>query len=401
MTWLAILGIGEDGVQGLTPAARALVESAVLVVGGARHLALAGGLIRGEAMAWPSPLANAFPAILARRGKPVVVLASGDPYCFGIGATLRNVVPAEETLCIPAPSAFSLACARLGWAAQEVATISFCGRPMEAVLPLLQPGARILALSADADTPAKLAGMLRARGFGPSVLHVLQALGGPRERIDATTAEAGPTGAVDPLNLVAVEARAAPGARVIPLSRGLPDDFFENDGQLTKSEVRAATLSALAPRAGELLWDIGAGSGSVCIEWSLCHPANRAIGIEARADRAARAGRNALALGVPQVRIVLGEAPAALDGLPMPDAVFIGGGAGDAGVLDAAWAALQPGGRMVANAVTIETEALLFAAHAARGGTLTRVSVDRLDRLGTMHGFRRAMTVTIWAATKP
>ena len=279
MTWLAILGIGEDGVQGLTPAARALIESAVLVVGGARHLALAGALIRGETMAWPSPLADAFPAILARRGQPVAVLASGDPYCFGVGATLRNVVPMEETLCIPAPSAFSLACARLGWAAQEVATISFCGRPMEAVLPLLQPGARILALSADADTPALLAGMLRARGFGPSVLHILQALGGPRERIDVTTAEAGPPAGVDPLNLVAVEVRAAPGARVIPLSRGLPDAFFENDGQLTKSEVRAATLSALAPRAGELLWDIGAGSGSVGIEWSLCHPANRAIGI--------------------------------------------------------------------------------------------------------------------------
>ena len=401
MRWLAILGIGEDGVQGLPPTARALIEDAALVVGGARHLALAGALIRGEAMAWPSPLADAFPAILARRGQPVVVLASGDPYCFGVGATLRNVVPAKETLCIPAPSAFSLACARLGWAAQEVATISFCGRPMEAVLPLLQPGARILALSADAGTPALLAGMLRARGFGPSVLHVLQALGGPREGIDIATAEAGPPAGVDPLNLVAVEVRAAPGARVIPLSRGLPDAFFENDGQLTKSEVRAATLSALAPRAGELLWDIGAGSGSVGIEWSLCHPANRAIGIEARPDRAARAARNALALGVPGMDIVVGEAPAALAGLPAPDAVFVGGGAGDAGVLDAAWAALKSGGRMVANAVTIETEALLFAAQAARGGTLTRISVDRLDRLGTMHGFRRAMTVTIWAATKP
>lgn len=399
--WLAILGIGEDGVEGISPAARALIESAALVVGGARHLALAAPLIRRETLTWPSPLADAFPKILARRGQPVAVLASGDPYCFGVGGTLRNVVPLDETMCIPAPSAFSLACARLGWPAQDVAKISFCGRPVETIMPLLQPGARILALSADASTPALVARVLAERGFGPSVLLILQALGGPRERIATTTAAAGPSEKVDPLNLIALDVRTEPGARVIPLARGLPDDLFEHDGQLTKSQVRAVTLSALAPRAGELLWDIGCGSGSVGIEWSLCHVGNRAIGIEARPERAARAARNALALGVPGLRVVVGEAPVAFADLPVPDAVFVGGGAQDAGVLDTAWSVLRSGGRIVANAVTIETEALLFAAQRARGGTLTRISIDRLDHVGTMRGFRRAMTVTQWAAMKP
>jgi len=398
--WLSILGIGEDGVEGLTEAARALVAAAELVVGGARHLALAAPLIRGEYMPWPSPLSDAFPAILARRGRPVAVLASGDPFCYGVGSALARVVTAAETLTVPAPSAFSLACARLGWALQEVATLSFCGRPAEAILPRLQPNARILALSEGAVTPATILALLRRHGFGPSVLHVMEVLGGPRERVRSSVADADPPADIDPLNLVAIEVVASPTARIIPLAPGLPDAYFEHDGQITKREIRAVTLSALAPRAGEMLWDIGCGSGSVAVEWSLRHPANRAIGVEARADRAARAARNALSLGVPTMRVVTGEAPAALAGLPAPDAVFIGGGARN-GVLDAAWAALREGSRIVANAVTIETEALLFAAQQRRGGTLTRLSVDRLDGIGAMRAFRPAMTVTQWAAVKP
>ncbi|MBV9117769.1 MAG: precorrin-6y C5,15-methyltransferase (decarboxylating) subunit CbiE [Acetobacteraceae bacterium] len=398
--WLSILGIGEDGVEGLTEAARALVATAEVVVGGARHLALAAPLIRGECLPWPSPLSDAFPAILARRGRPVAVLASGDPYCYGIGSALARVVPVAETLTVPAPSAFSLACARLGWALQEVATLSFCGRPLEAILPRLQPNARILALSEDAATPAAILTLLRRHGFGRSVVHVMEALGGPRERVRRVLAHSDLPADINPLNLVAIEVVATRTARIVPLTPGLPDAFFEHDGQITKREIRAVTLSALAPRAGELLWDIGCGSGSVAIEWSLRHPTNRAIGVEARADRAARAARNALSLGVPATRVVTGEVPAALAGLPAPDAVFIGGGARD-GVLDAAWAALREGGRMVANAVTIETEALLFAAQQRRGGTLTRLSVDRLDGIGAMRAFRPAMTVTQWAAVKP
>jgi precorrin-6Y C5,15-methyltransferase (decarboxylating) len=398
--WLAILGIGEDGVEGLSSAARALISGAVLVVGGARHMALAAPLIKGEQLRWPSPLTDAFPMILERRGRTVVVLASGDPYCFGVGTALRAVVPLEETLCVPAPSAFSLACARLGWAMQDVATLSFCGRPLPAILPLLQPGARILALSENGRTPGLLADLLRRNGFGPSLLHVLEALGGLCERMRSASANGGVWDDVGPLNLVGVEVAAEPGARVLPLARGLPEALFEHDGQITKAEVRAVTLASLAPRAGEFLWDVGCGSGSVAIEWSLCHPANRAIGIEARADRAARAGRNALALGVPHLRLVTGEAPAALADLPPPDAVFVGGGATREGTLETCWSALRSGGRMVANAVTIETEACLFAAYETYGGTLLRLSIDRLDAIGSMHGFRPAMTVTQWAVAK-
>jgi precorrin-6Y C5,15-methyltransferase (decarboxylating) len=397
--WLAVIGIGEDGVEGLSPAARALIGGAGLVVGGARHLALADALIAGERLAWPSPLVAAFPAILARRPAPVAVLASGDPFCHGVGSLLAPLVEPDEMVCLPAPSAFSLACARLGWALQDVSTMSLCGHPIATLAPLLHPGRRILALSADASTPGAVAEMLRARGFGASRVRVLEALGGPRERVRELT---------DPLpcdiaalNLLAIELRADTEARIIPLTPGLPEEAFEHDGQITKREVRAMTLAALSPRRGELLWDIGCGSGSVGIEWMLCDPANRAIALDARADRAARAARNAVALGVPTLRVQHGEAPAALSGLAPPNAVFVGGGAGRPGVLDAAWGALPSGGRLVANSVTIETDALLFAARARFGGTLTRVAVERLDTIGPMHAFRPAMTVTQFAAIKP
>ena len=259
--WLAILGIGEDGIAGLTAAARALLANAEVVYGGARHLALARELIRGEARAWPSPMQDAWPALLALRPRAVAVLASGDPYCHGVGATLARLVPVEETLCLPAPSAFALACARLGWPAAEVAMLSLCGRPLATLIPHLQPGARLLVLSADATTPHAVADLLRARGFGASRLHVLEALGGPRERVRTLAASEALPGDIDRLNLLGIELRAAADALVLPLASGLPDDAFEHDGQLTKQEVRAVTLAALAPRQGEMLWDVGAGSG--------------------------------------------------------------------------------------------------------------------------------------------
>ena len=399
--WLAILGIGEDGVESLSSAACALVRAARLVVGGVRHLALAEGLVRGERMCWPKPIDDAVPAILARRGEPVAVLASGDPFCYGVGSLLARAVPPSEILCVPAPSAFSLAAARLGWALQETATISFCGRKLAALAPLLQPARRIFALSADAGTPASIASFLRERGFGVSPMHVLEALGGGRERIRATTADGYALDWLDPLNLVAIEVVPGPDARIIPLSTGLPDDAFEHDGQITKREIRAVTLSALAPCRGEMLWDIGCGSGSVAIEWMLRSPANRAIGIERRPERAARAARNAIALGIPDLTLATGAAPDALAGLPQPDAVFIGGGAQDERVMRTAWTALHSGGRMVVNAVTIDTEAALFDACGRLGGSLTRLSVERLDKIGTRRSFRPAMTVTQWSATKP
>ena len=399
--WLSIVGIGEDGVEGLSSAARALGRGAELVVGGERHLALAASLIGGEARAWPSPLSGAIPEILARRGRPTAVLASGDPFCFGVGVTLARHVPAAERLCLPAPSAFALACARLGWSAQETSHISLCGRPLEALAPLLQPNRRVLALSADETTPAALAAYLSARGLGSSRLHVLEALGGPRERRRSTAAATFDFDDVQPLNLVAIEVVAERGARVIPLACGLPDDAFEHDGQITKREIRAVTLSALAPRAGELLWDVGGGTGSISIEWMLRHPANRAVMLEPRPERAARAARNACQLGTPALRIIETHAPEGMAGLPTPDAVFLGGGASDPAVIEAAWAALPSGGRLVANAVTVETEVAFMQARARLGGDLTRLSIERLEPIGSMQGFRPARTVTQWTVVKP
>ena len=391
--WLAIVGIGEDGH--LPPPARAAVASAELVVGGRRHLALAADAIRGEALAWPSPMDYA--AILARRGRPVCVLASGDPFCFGVGATLAGLVPASEMVCHPAPSAFALARARLGWAMADVAELSVCGRPVAAIVPHLQPGVRLLVLSAGAETPASLAALLCARSLGASKITVLEALGGPAERIRTATADGFALPVIHPLNTVAIEVF---GPARHHLATGLPDDLFEHDGQLTRREIRALTLSSLAPRRGELLWDVGGGAGSVGIEWMLRHPANSAVAIEPNADRVARIARNAAALGVPGLHVVHGSAPDALAGLPPPGAVFLGGGAHRPGVIDTAWAALPPDGRIVANAVTTETEMVLLAAQARLGGTLLRISLARLDAVGPMHAFRPAMTVTQWTAVK-
>jgi precorrin-6Y C5,15-methyltransferase (decarboxylating) len=399
--WLTIIGIGEDGIDGLSEAARARLRDGELVVGGRRHLALAEPLIRGERLTWPTPLADAYPEILARRGRSVAVLASGDPLCHGVGTQLAALVAPEEMRCLPGLSAFALARARLGWAAEDTATISFCGRPLAALAPLLQPGGRVLALSADARTPAAVAALLRQHGFGATAMRVLEALGGPRERVRATTAAGFDLDGIHDLNLVALDLRAASDARVIPLASGLPDALFEHDGQFSRREMRAVTLSSLAPRRGEVLWDVGAGSGAIGIEWMLRHAANRAIAIEANPERAARIARNAESLGVPGLRVVAGAAPDALADLPPPDAVFLGGGAHRPGVIDAAWYALKPDGRLVANAVTVETEAALLAARARLGGTLLRLSVERLDAVGTMHAYRPAMTVTQWHAVKP
>jgi precorrin-6Y C5,15-methyltransferase (decarboxylating) len=302
---------------------------------------------------------------------------------------------------IPAPSAFSLAAARLGWSLPQTALISVHGRSLDLVRPHLQPGARILALTSDGQGPAALAKLLAESGFGASRLTVLEALGGQYERIRSASAAGFDFGAIDPLNTVAIEVEAAPDARVLARTPGLSDALFEHDGQITKREIRAITMSSLAPRRGELLWDIGAGSGSVAIEWMLADPLfMRAIAIEERADRAARIQRNAAAFGVPSLEVVQGAAPAALANLPSPDAIFIGGGASNAGVLDAALAALRGGGRLVVNAVTLETEALLIARHAALGGELIRIAISRADAVGNKTAWRPAMPVTQWIWVK-
>ncbi|MGZ8369373.1 MAG: precorrin-6y C5,15-methyltransferase (decarboxylating) subunit CbiE [Rhodoplanes sp.] len=399
--WLSIVGIGEDGADGLSPIARGLVADAELVFGGKRHLQLAGAVIRGAARPWPSPFERGIAEVLAARGRAVCVLASGDPFFYGVGAVLMRHVDPQETVTVPGASAFSLAAARLGWSLPDTTLLSLHARALDLVRPHLQPGARLLALTSDGDGPAALARLLAATGFGASKLTVLEALGGPRERVRGTTADGFDVGAVDPLNTVAIEVAASSLARVLARAAGLPDALFEHDGQITKREIRAVTLSSLGPRRGELLWDIGAGSGSIAIEWMLADPSMRALAIEARADRAARIRRNAAAFGVPGLDVIEGAAPNALGGLPAPDAIFIGGGASDPGVLDAALAALRPGGRLVVSAVTLETEAVLIARHAALGGELIRIAVARADPVGGKTGWRPAMPVTQWAWVKP
>ncbi|WP_183452982.1 precorrin-6y C5,15-methyltransferase (decarboxylating) subunit CbiE [Microvirga lupini] len=398
--WLTIIGIGEDGRAGLSPAALAALDRAAVVIGGARHLELAAPL-SAQMQIWPSPFAEGYPLILARRGQPTCVLATGDPFHYGVGAELARLIPASEFVCHPQPSAFSLAAARLGWSLPDCDCVSLHGRTLERIVPYLQPGARILALSWDGSTPGKLAGLLKVRGMGASMISVLEAMGGPRERIRNADADLFDISDIDPLNIVAIEVMASQDANVVPLTSGLPDSWFENDGQLTKAEIRALTLAALAPKAGELLWDIGLGAGSVGIEWCLRHPRNRCIGIEERPERAERARRNALELGATALDVRIGQAPGALADLPAPDAIFIGGGASEPGVFESAWAALKPGGRLVVNAVTLETETLLGTLYARHGGTMRRLALSRLEAVGGMHGWRAAMPVTQWVVTKP
>jgi precorrin-6B C5,15-methyltransferase / cobalt-precorrin-6B C5,C15-methyltransferase len=397
--WLSLIGIGEDGIEAISPAARQMLAQAHLVVGGARHLALAGPL-KVETMTWPSPLADAIPEILARRGSPVCVLASGDPFFYGVGTLLGAHVGPQEMQCFPAPSAFSLAAARLNWNLQDSCLMSLHGRAFERIIPALQPDAKILCLSWDETTPPRLAKLLCQRGLGQSRIVVMEAMGGQRERMRATTADAFRMEGIDPLNIVALEIAATAQSRILPVANGLADSWFETDGQLTKREVRAITLSSLAPRRGELLWDIGAGSGSIAIEWLLSDPANRAIAIEAREIRASLIRRNAENLGVPHIEIFTGRAPEAFANLPRPQAIFVGGGASDASLLDAAYHVLPSGGKLVVNAVTLEAEAELIRRFKAQGGELLRIEISRGNSLGSFQAWRPALPVTQWSVTK-
>lgn len=399
--WLAIVGIGEDGAAGLSPVARGLIGDAEIVFGGKRHLALAEPLIRGAIMPWASPFDRATEDVLAQRGRSVCVLASGDPFHYGVGSVLARNVPTDEMKVVPAASAFSLAAAQVGWAQQETTLLSVHGRAIELVRPHLHPGRHLVVLTPDAAGPAALARLLSESGFGRSALTVMESLGGPDERVRNTTAATFDLDGVRALNTVAIEVVADPVARIIARAPGLTDALFEHDGQITKSEIRAVTLSALAPRRGETLWDIGAGAGSIAIEWMLADPSLHAVAIEAHTERAARIQRNAAALGVPGLEIVEGAAPAALAGLPPADAIFVGGGASEASVLDAAIDGLRAGGRLVVNAVTLETEAILLARHAALGGELIRIAIARAQAVGGKTGWRAAMPVTQWRWSKP
>ena len=397
---IAVIGIGEDGWEGLSEAAKRLVREAELLVGGRRHLALVPEFGQ-ERVIWPSDIGG-FVERLRHDGRAVAILASGDPMLYGVGALVAARLPAGSWHIIPAVSSFALACARLGWAVNETVLVSACGRPLEALHAELFDGARIVLLSADRATPHAVTALLAARGFTESRIAVLEHLGGPRERIRRFALGDWPADACfADLNLLAIECRAGPEARALSRAPGLPDDAFSHDGQISKREVRAVTLARLSPRPGELLWDIGAGSGSIGIEWMRAAPRARALGIEPRADRAARARANAAALGVPGYRVIEGRAPEALAGLTRPDAVFVGGGLTAPNLVEVCWDALAPGGRLVANAVTLESEAVLLDAFRARGGDLVRLAVSRADPVGGFTGWRPMMPVTQWAVEKP
>jgi precorrin-6Y C5,15-methyltransferase (decarboxylating) len=397
--WLSIVGIGEDGLDGLSAAARQLLAGAELVAGGRRHLALVASLGK-PVLEWDTPFAASIPKLLAHRGKRVVALCSGDPFWYGAGSVIAEAVSTAETVVVPTSSTFAWTAARLRWRLEETMTLGLHARPIELLRPHLRTGARLIVLARDGAAPGLIAGYLSGVGFGPSRLTILEALGGHSERIRVTTAAGFALDDVRSPVALAIEAVAEPGAISIPRVAGLPDELFTHDGQLTKREIRAVSLSTLAPRGGELLWDVGAGSGAIGIEWLLAHPANRAIGIEARDDRLGTARANAHALGVPHYDLRLGTAPDALEGLPTPDAVFVGGGASRDGVLDAVWQALPPGGRLVVNAVTLETEALLIARQARHGGALLRLAVERAGPVGGRTGWRAAMPVVQWSVTK-
>ncbi len=395
--WLSLIGIGEDGWSGLSEAARALVTSAELIVGGKRHLALIPPG-NSERLAWKAPLAETLPEIARWRGRRVVVLTSGDPLCYGVGALLARNFATEEMIVLPRPSAFSLAASRLHWPLEECVALSLHGRPIEKLRLHLVPGAYILALTEDGAAPAKIAKLLIESGWGGSAMTVLEHLDGPKERrIAATAAEWRETRCAD-LNILALHCVAGPEAKPLSRRAGLPDDAFRHDGQITKRAVRAATLAALAPLSGELLWDIGAGSGSIGLEWLRANDTMRAIAIERDPARASVIAENAAMLGVPELRIVQGAALEMLRDLPPPDAIFIGGSVSDAAIWDACWQVLKPGGRLVANAVTVKAETELLRRHATLGGELQRIAIAQAEGDGF---WRPAMPVMQLSLRKP
>ncbi|WP_051723458.1 bifunctional cobalt-precorrin-7 (C(5))-methyltransferase/cobalt-precorrin-6B (C(15))-methyltransferase [Streptomyces albus] len=429
---VTVVGIGADGWHGLGEDAREALRRAGTVIGGPRQLALLPPGCTARQVPWPSPLRPAVPRLLAEHaGRRVAVLASGDPMFHGIGRTLARAVGAERLRVLPHASSVSYACARLGWAVEDTEVVSLVGRPVAALAAALYARRRLLVLSAGAGTPANVAALLCDRGYGPSRMTVLEQLGdGARERRFEGTATDWPHPPGDPLNVVAVECRPAPGGRRLSAVPGLPDGAYEHDGQLTKRHVRAATLAALAPAPGELLWDIGGGSGSVAVEWMRAGRGCRAVSVERDPVRAARIRRNAERLGVPALRVVTGAAPEALEGLAEgcaegpadggladgrgngpedrrgarpgpPDAVFVGGGLTTPGLLEACWAALPAGGRLVANTVTLESEALLAEWYRRHGGQLVRIAVSHAAPVGGFTGWRPAMPVTQWAVAKP
>ncbi|SCK30074.1 precorrin-6Y C5,15-methyltransferase (decarboxylating) [Streptomyces sp. ScaeMP-e48] len=398
---VSVVGIGADGWSGLSGGAREALREAEVLIGGARQLDLLPPECAGVRVSWPSPLRPGVPRLLAEhRERRIAVLASGDPMFYGIGRALAEELGPESLHVLPHPSSVSYACARLGWPLEDTEVVTLVGRPAARLGVSLHEGRRLLVLSADATTPATVAALLTAHGFGPSRMRVLEQLGSEAEAYEDGVAESWAHAPGDRLNVIAIDCRASQDGLRLGAVPGLPDEAYEHDGQLTKRHIRATTLGALAPAPGELLWDVGGGSGSIAIEWMRTHVSCRAVSVERDPVRAERITRNAERLGVPGLRVVTGPAPSSLSELDVPDAVFIGGGLTAPGLLDACWEALQPGGRLVANTVTLESEALLGEWYRTYGGELTRLAVAHAVPVGGFTGWRQAMPVTQWSVRK-
>jgi len=381
-------------------AGRRLIDGADVLVGGQRHLAMIPEGHTAERMTWRSPLKDTVADIEACRGKAVCVLATGDPMSYGIGVTLGRVFGADSLTVLPAPGAFTLAAARMGWPLEDVTRLTLHGRPLAILTGHVAPNARLLILSENGETPAAVAGHLSELGYGESAVTVLSHMGGDAEVTHAHAAQDWGDVVTPDLNTIAVECVAGPDAQILPLVPGLPDEAFDHDGQMTKREVRAATLAKLMPRRDALLWDIGAGCGSIAIEWM--RAGGKAVAVERYSARLDKLSRNAVALGTPLLDIVEGSVPdvlADLDG--QPDAIFVGGGLSDPPVAEACWERLAPGGVLVANAVTMESEARLMALYQEWGGDLARIAVSRLEPVGPYHGWRPLMPVTQYSVRKP
>ena len=397
--WLVVVGVGDDGLASIGARARAVIEAGDVVFGGERHLRMIEGHA-GELRPWRQPLERSLDDIEELRGRKVVVLATGDPMCFGVGAMLVRRFSSEEMQVLPAASAFSLACARLGWPLQEVRTLSLHNRPPSTLRRYVQPGARLVALTRNGETAHIVASILVEMGFGPSRLTVFEHLDGDKERRIEATADRWIAKDIAALNTLAIDCVAGPAARVHPRTPGLADDAFESDGMLTKREVRALTLARLMPLSGQILWDVGAGSGAIAIEWLRSIERGRAIAIEREPLRAARVFDNAEQLGTPELQVVEAEAPACFEGLDTPDAIFIGGGVSARDMLRQAWKRLVPGGRLVVNVVTLEGERKLLDWQAEHGGDLVRLQISRAEKVGPYQGWRPAMPITQYAGVK-
>ncbi len=398
--WLTIIGMGEDGLNGLSAVAKLSLEGAEFIVGSERLLAMLPAS-KAQRHLWPQPFSAFYSEIQNFKPRPTVLLATGDPMNFGVARKIFEIIPRDEISVVPQLSAFTLAAARMGWSIPDCDCFTIHGRPEANVEAFIQPNAKLLILTQDQTSIEEVCRRLMARGFAHSSVTVLENLGGQQERVTHFIANDMPNINWSPLNTLAVSCVASTTAKIYSRIAGLADDAFQHDGQLTKREVRAITLAALAPAPDQLLWDVGAGCGSVAIEWMRSTRGCEAIAIEHNPERCAMIANNAEQLGTPRLQCLQGEAPEALTGLESPHAIFIGGGIGQAGVFEACWQALRQGGRLVANVVTIEGEMHLFDLQEKYGGELLRIDVSKLASVGKFRALKPKMPVTQWHVIKP